>query len=298
MLPQGRYGVGIKRGLYLPPVADYPCINTMARFSCAMECKIAIVESLSDYELSTGGLLRDSLKGKNIDVTYSRVRDLAEFLQALHNVKLESRVHGIRRILHFEIHGTASGFSLADGSSVDWSYLKSDFQEINIAQQGHLKIVMAVCEGAWLGEIISATDRSPFMNLVGCPHKVYERSIARSFPSFYSLLANGASLEDAVRELNILQHGMNPDYEILDAERMFAIAYSKYLGVNSSPEALKARANAMATMLINEGHLRPEVRAYAVNAVVSHLQQNEECDFDRFREKFFMHDIFSENMAI
>jgi len=258
---------------------------------------VSVLESLPTGEPKTGKALADALTAEGRKVYYTFADTPALFLQAIQNTEALSRLHGERVALHIEAHGSDKGFHLADGAFVPWHTVKADIQRINVAQKNHLLVSMAVCRGFWLSEIINPTDTSPFSALVASENTVYVAGIQRGFPAFYRSVLSGATLSDALFELNIQQNGLNPDYRLVSSEQMFIKAYRHYVTQRSSPQFLLRRANAVFDVLRDGGILPEALRDKVCSAVVAHIKKEQEPKFEEFRETFFMHGVYPENMA-
>jgi len=164
---------------------------------------VTVVQSLPLEERATGASLADKLNADCDGVCCLRQVDtVSDFLRALREIREASEGELKGAALHFEIHGHAEGFQLANGSIVRWTDVEEEIREINIALRNNLLVTMAVCHGLWMMEIISGTNRSPFNSLVGCEHPIYEGGIEKGFPTFFSDILGGESVSNALIGLN------------------------------------------------------------------------------------------------
>jgi hypothetical protein len=256
---------------------------------------LVVIESLPRDEKATGTALVQHLNARGCEaVCFSADTELL-FIQAIQDAERRSRSLNQRVALHFEVHGDPLGFQLADGALVGWHRVKRDIQNLNFAQQNHLLVSMAVCSGLWLLSIMRATDVSPFGYLVAYQHELYETGIERGFPVFYESLFAGKSLEEAVHQLNLAQD--DADYRLVTSEKMFENVYRQYYEEQASPAVLRARANAVFDEGVRIGAFRPEARKAILDFYMSVMKAQQRPFFEKFREKFFMHDVYPGNQA-
>lgn len=257
---------------------------------------VAVIESLPPGETRTGENLVNHIRSERKEAWYYFADSAAKFIEAVQDVDRVSRSFNKKVALHFEAHGSDQGFELANGDFIPWHRLKRDIQNINFTQRNHLLVTMAVCEGLWLLEIISATDSSPFHSLIACQEVVYVSGIERGFKGFYSELLRGRDVATALAELNQVQ-SINPEFRLVTSEQMFAEAYGKYLRDLNTPEMIQVRFDTVFNELVRRKVFSPEQKQIVFDLYFKEVKGKEEESFVDFRAKFFMHDAFPENMA-
>lgn len=258
---------------------------------------VAIIESLPATEQKTGESLAEHLRAEGHEAVYLRVEKEVEFTRAIQEVERMSRSLGKRVALHFEVHGNEHGFGLASGELVNWSRVKQDIINLNFALKNHLLVSMAVCEGMWLLSIMRATDTSPFHSLISSQGTIYQRDIEKGFPVFYKALFAGLSLEEATQKLNVEAIRYGSEFQLTTSEETFAKVFEKYFREWCTPEAMYGRGNALCDFIASKGLYPGMPREKILDLYKQYFSSHEEPSFVEYRAKFFMHDVYPENMA-
>src|SRR4051812_13675597 len=92
---------------------------------------VAIIESLSPHEKKTGKMLCDHIKAQGREAIYLPVETGVQFTNAIQEVERMCRSLGKKAALHFEIHGSADGFTLPCGELVQWARVTQDITNLN-----------------------------------------------------------------------------------------------------------------------------------------------------------------------
>jgi len=264
--------------------------------SNALIQSLIVIESLPHGEKATGSALVNYLKSKGLDAVCYSVDTELLFVNAIQDAERRSRSLNQRVALHFEVHGTSLGFALANDAVVPWHRVKRDLQNLNFAQKNHLLVSMAVCSGLWLLFIMRATDVSPFGYLVASQEELAESGIERGFPVFYECLFAGQSVEDATHQLNLAQN--TDDYKVVSSEMMFARVWRKHFEEQTSPAFLRARAERVFDALVSMGIVQAGAKQAVLDVYMKTLKEQQEPFFEKFREKFFMHEAHPENLTV
>jgi len=178
---------------------------------------------------------------------------------------------------------------------VPWERVRQDIINLNFQLKNHLLVSMAVCEGTWLLSIMRATHTSPFNCLVSSQGLISMSDIKRGFPAFYDSLFPGDSLVEATHELNLAQNGSH--FILTTTEEVFTNVFRKYFSELCSPLAMEARSDNISRQLSELGVTDEELNRKLVQLYRDYVINGQEQMFEKYREAFFMHDAYPENMA-
>lgn len=134
---------------------------------------VAILESLPINERKTGRELFDRVlrpletKVTPLQVYYNLVTTRSQFFGGLNAVEAQLINKGKAPILHLEAHGTEDGIVLADGELVLWEELRAVLTSMNEKCGLNLLLVMAMCRGWYLIEIVSPISQGPRLGARG-----------------------------------------------------------------------------------------------------------------------------------
>jgi len=258
--------------------------------------QIVVIESLADGDLHTGRQIHEDLLtlkvaySRPFDIKYVKVTNSPELFSALATVLQDTKANGHRPILHFECHGSddEKGMVLADDSYVSWVDLKPILTDINIGCRCGLLILLSMCNGGCLVDIVSLIERAPCWGLIGPMKPVSAGNLLQGFAAFYRVLFSTLDGDLAIKELFRLSP--NTPYVFIPAEGFFRRAYSGYLRNYTTPDAYNARARKLSRMI-----RKTNPNGVGVGAMKRILKKNEKVAFEKFRGHFFMADLFPEN---
>lgn len=261
--------------------------------------KIVIIQTLTDSDLHTGTKIREDLETYNaafsrgLSIELIDARSKKEFFAVLVDIERQARVNAFFPILHIDAHGSSDneGIILSSGEFCGWSDLKPYFIKINIATKLNLLIVFSLCYGAYFSKHLVPPDRAPCWGLVGPTKAVTSEKLLRNFSAFYREIIETGNGNDAVRQLNECVSIDDIDYYFTTSLSFFRSVYIKYIKERCSKEAYDQRARKLrkrlkksnAKKLPGTGNLRRQ------------LKSSQRYYFERFREHFFMIDLFPEN---
>lgn len=274
---------------------------------------IYIVQSLDTDELPTGSYLDlfamqprvEGMKGSGLEfgAEVIDVATAADLLAFLERVRAEVEMMGRSPILHFEIHGSSDqkGLVLRSSEFVPWTSLLGPLTDINRATGNNLLLTLAVCHGAWLGTILSASRPAPFWALIGPSTSEYPIVLFPAFEAFYRTLLDELDGGKAVRELleaagaRSAKHSLS----VIHGERIFTRSFRRYVEEKCSPDAIAQRVAAIIA--------EQKQRASAQGATVPEAQWDRQAAdiaagladtrpmFEEYRRRFFMIDVCPEN---
>ena len=246
---------------------------------------VYILESLPTGEMHTGRQLANKLEkllGLAGAVRYSEVRSSQELKAKMVEIADDLMNTGEIPLVHLECHGrlAGDGIVLSSGEFLRWADLREPLSRINVGCGLHLLLVLGVCSGARILELVDATERAPIWGCVGPSKIVLAGEIQDGFAPFYATLFATSDLARALEEGR--KRGLAVD--AFPVERLFIKAYQIYLRDYFEPRTLWKRANAIGR---------------AVNAPMNWirrtLRRTREPFFERDRQHFFMTDLFPAN---
>jgi hypothetical protein len=265
--------------------------------------RIVIIQSLLSNDESTGTKLHEDLETLNafhdlgLEIDLINVHKSHELIEALNNIACRAREDGLNPLIHLEIHGSddATGLVLSSEDYVSWKDIKDPLTEINIACKLNLIVILAVCYGAHLMQIIQPTDRAPCWGLIGPSEKIESGLILKSFYEFYRTLIETGSGYKAIKALAKVneQSRLNSKYNFTNAEYFFKTVYLRYKEEECSPDAIARRARRMYRKLKKE----QGVGIRSVGQLKRHLIKSQEEYFYKYTNIFFMCDLYEENRS-
>jgi hypothetical protein len=244
---------------------------------------VHILESLA--EMHTGRRLAQALvalPGLGDAVRFAEVSSSGDLRAMLSSIAAEVSNTGEIPVLHLECHGREDGLGivLASEEFVPWKDLRKPLKEINTLCAVHVLLVLGICRGARILELVNPTERAPFWGYIGSDGLISAGAIEDAFPHFYATLFKTNDLVAAVKEL----WGRGLKLDALPVEHFFVQTYRAYLQNHFSTEKLSERALNIAR----------EVKVPIARARRD-LLASREPGFRKHRRHFFMFDLFPEN---
>jgi hypothetical protein len=265
-----------------------------ARFNC-----VAILDAVPDGELATARHLREELRdiaayrANGLKVRYFRVMQQSDLEAAFSRLEEEAKSSGLLPWVHLDAHGTPDeeGFVTADGSYVSWNALRALITPLNIATNINVVIVLAACYGGSFTKAIRANDRAPVLAVIGSTRKIAAGRVDVDFPAFYKTFFETGSLKSAIGALT--SRAEKTLYYRTTAERFFYDVWAGYKASECSEEAIALRARRIFRRLKREG----APRVPSVGHIKRRFRSKERESFERYRDMYFMYDLFPGNRS-
>ena len=254
---------------------------------------IAILDAIPDGELNTARRLREDIEVVAVSlnlqgmVKYFRIESVGAFEDALRSLVKEHQQNGLNPVLHIEGHGFGEkGIALPNGCCT-WEKFKKLVTPLNIEMRLNLLVVFATCYGGSFASAITTTDRAPVWGLIGPKGTKTAGQLQQDFVAFYRILFETKSGSQAV---NALSTG----YYRTSAEDFFLQVWREYKRSSfCSSKGLAERARRMyrqAKALKWQG-------VPNIGALKRLLRSAEPTLFAKYRDTYFMYDIYSENQS-
>lgn len=263
--------------------------------------KVCIIESVTSNDIACGSILYNNLKSdintRECELyTPSSGQDLFD---SLNRILKDIKLTGKYPILHFCMHGDTIGLEINNGDEVEWLQLKKILIDINVACHNNLLITLAVCEGAYLLNIIHPKDRSPFWGMIGNVEGVHQGQSPIAFTKFYKELLLSKQLASAFDILNLYhKEGINiklNTFSLVNSEMTFKKVYRKYKKNHLSSQALEHRAKKIMLKSKVGRHFSGMTRRQSIEKIQLDIFEKSQQEFIEMWEHFFMVDLYTEN---
>jgi hypothetical protein len=148
-----------------------------------------IVEWLSPNEQQTGRLLHEWMKDRRPGWSaYRHCKNKAQVIQAIQRAAIRAQRSEMVPVLHLEAHGGDDGLAPDDtGRSelLTWEELTDPLQQLNLASQCNLVVVVAACTGFAGIQALRRGPRAPAVALVGPDAPVMLSNLLWGAKEFY-----------------------------------------------------------------------------------------------------------------
>lgn len=257
--------------------------------------QILVVDSIPKGEYNTARRLFEDLEtyataySPSPAVRYVRVENAAEFLQCILIAKGNAEQHDIIPMLQIECHGHEDGFQFADRSLVDRDELKVPITELNVATGLNLMIAVAACTGGALAKVMRMGDRAPFWGLIGPTRMLTAGELQKAYAALYLTLLSTKSLADAVKAM---EQATAPGlFWRTTSQDLFEKVWRSYKSEHCTAAALEMRGRRMMDHLRESG----TSPLPSMDELLSRFIAYEPIAFARYRQTFFMCDIYPEH---
>ena len=257
--------------------------------------QILVVDSIPTGEYNTAKRLFGDLQtyvvaySPSPAVHYVRVETADEFIQRVLKCRKEAEEQDIVPMLHIECHGDEDGFQFADGSLADWDKLKLPITELNIATGLNLMVAVAACTGGALAKVMRMGDRAPFWGLIGPTQTLSAGELEKAYAALYLTLLSTKSPAKAIEAMDrATKPGM---FWRTTSQGLFEKVWTGYKKEHCTAAALELRANRMRDRLQQAG----VSSLPSTDELRSGLVDHEPIAFERYRQTFFMCDLFPEH---
>jgi hypothetical protein len=263
---------------------------------------IHVIESLPAETYRSGehlfrSLLEPTSRAKGYPaVTYSAPDDRVELIQCLSAIADQVERQPYRPLLHLEAHGEPNGLQVASGELVAWEDLRATLTRINRATGVHLSIVLSMCQGWAMTRLLRPDQPAPVFALIGPIVDVSADELYNAYDAFYQSSIYSEGRQSVLRALNGHRPPADWRFRVEFASEVFSESFARYLAVDCTPEALRARENEVVADLVRRRKLdlfgSAEARLYA-----RRLLTDQRSFFEYAKAEFFLCDEFPVNRA-
>ncbi len=250
---------------------------------------------MSNGEVKTGseiyGFIEAQIRENSLPIAtvFEQCESKVELLAILDNIHKEILSNNEYPWIHIECHGSEAedGLVLSNRDLVSWQELKPQLTKINLACKCNLMIVIAACSGANLLEVLQPVDRAPCWGLLGPTNELYSDDLLASYRTFYLNLLTVLNGDAALSALRKVIDERNLSFVFVSALDFFQKVYSGYLSEECTDKAYWRRAKRMKK--------EQRLQGVILQDLVLMLKKQEPDAFQKFRDNFFMYDLYPEN---
>jgi hypothetical protein len=260
-----------------------------------------IIESVRQNDVTSGAILCNQLKADPDALpcelfTPSGKKELFDVLQRILD---NTKQYNEAPIIHFCMHGDEVGLEMSNLDPVDWPELKTSLTEINTACRNNLFVTLAVCQGAYLLNIIHPKDRSPYWGMIGNVEGVHQGLSPIAFYEFYKELKATGQLAVAFDNLNEkhkqgIKTKLNP-FSIINSELTFKKTYLHYKKNHANVAELELRAKKIMKVAKIGKRFPGMTKKQSIEKVKTDIIIKSEKDFLDMWRLFFMVDLYPDN---
>jgi len=151
---------------------------------------IWIIEWLGSNDKRTGNLLHEWVQEQRSGWSaYYRAMSKQDVLSSIERAANRSNISEMNPLLHIEAHGDESGLGGPDGSGGEemliWDELTEPLQELNLATNCNLIVLVAACIGFAGIKALTKGPRAPAIAIIGPDAKIYENELLLATKEFY-----------------------------------------------------------------------------------------------------------------
>jgi hypothetical protein len=257
---------------------------------------IAILDAVPEGELSTALALREHLrdiadyKETGLRILYFKIERLEDLQDACIELLSEAESNNCRPWIHFDGHGNQNedGAHAANGEFISWMTFRDCITPINTQTNIGVVLTLSACFGGSFARSMRTTDRAPVLALIGPSTAALAGDLKLDFQSFHSKVFESKSILDAIAALTA--NAGDHLYYHTSVKWFFYEVWASYKLNQCNEKAIRARAVALRKKLKNT-----DARVPGVASVIRLLKREEEAHFDKYRDNFFMVDLFPEN---
>jgi hypothetical protein len=263
---------------------------------------IVVLESLPFGEQKTGTWLYDNVLKPWADahppfrVYFNAIDSKSQFLAALDAAEAQLFQNGSVPILHIEAHGDKEGIALSNGEHVRWEELRERLTLMNQVSGLNLLVVMAMCRGWWISQLLYPLRPSPAWGIIGPTEDVWDTDLRNAMEAFYRELLNSFNARAALDEMNKNKPYEKWEFILETAEVMYCRVFNHSVNVLCTPDQLSDRENEIVAEIVRRNNYHLEV-AYDARDRARHMLADHRQVFDFYRHSFFMLDSKPENAS-
>jgi hypothetical protein len=195
--------------------------------------KVYVIESLSPNERKTGTNIysdiieRKTWQNPDLKAELLTPKNRKEFVRSLEQIRCEVEGGEAWPFIHFEIHGSTDGLSLANGEDFTWKELYPHLKMLNLLNRNNLFVSLATCYGAHIFDVVNPLQTAPFYGYVGTWNKIGDRDLEVDFTEFFKEFLSSSSMTKAIQRLNENTGEKDSRYTVFHAEGLFDLIYDE-----------------------------------------------------------------------
>ncbi len=258
---------------------------------------IIILDAVPATEMQTARRLREDIEdasivvGRPLTVRREKIETITDLRKTLGDLKDELLRNPIYPWIHLDGHGVKdeTGFITANREYCKWAELNDLLTPINVILGLNIFLILSMCQGGSFATSIRSTDRAPVLGLIGPVREISSNDVIADYVPFYTTFIRTNSIKEALNSLDA-RHS-SPLYYRTDAETFFYEVWRSYKLNHCNPAALSVRAENIRAKINAEG----DPILYDVAMLEAQIKAREPAQFERFRDRYFMFDLYPEN---
>ncbi|MBQ4781805.1 hypothetical protein F9U38_14910 [Pectobacterium versatile] len=267
------------------------------QFDSSFSCNSVIwVTSLPDSELGpTRRMVEDmeSLKAEiSIGFQHIQVNSAIHLKDVLKELALHASEHGMRPLLHFDMHGSKEkGLYISQSSEyIAWHELYTNLQVLNKASGNNLVVIGAACFGLKAIMPIKLDKPAPFFVLLAPEEEVCVGFLEDNAVRFYRALFESGSLDTAY------SRNLSDEFKYFHCEKMLFIVVAKYIRAGCRGKSAQERREQLLTDVFSQGMDKTEANLKLVREKIKEGLKPEQSLLDKYAETFLIGRTCSFNM--
>lgn len=213
------------------------------------------------------------------------VRNHTDLFSLLDSIA-SSASEGLRPILHFDCHGSATdGLHLRPANEFSsWEDLAARLRAINVATQNNLCCVFATCFGMWLATQLRLSLPAPWYLVIAPENEISVGVLEERTAEFYREVFASANITQAYDRV------LKPDLDILLCKKVFVESLARHVAVNCRGDSGRQRKEAAVTAVLKRDGIVSPTRAQLAQArrEIRHKFQASQWVIDHFAGSFLI----------
>lgn len=252
-------------------------------FSCN---SVIWLSSLPDSELGpTRRMVEDmeSLKAEiSIGFQHIQVTSATHLKSLLEELAWRASEHGMRPLLHFDMHGNKEeGLYISQSSEYfSWNELYTNLQGLNKATGNNLVVIGAACFGLRSIMPIKLDKPAPFFVLLAPEEEVCVGFLEDNALRFYCDLFASGSLDAAY------SRHLSDEFKYFHCEKMLFIVVAKYIRAGCKGKSAQERREQLLTDVFSQGMEKTEANLSSVRKKIKEGLKPDQSLLDRYAKTF------------
>lgn len=226
----------------------------MVEFDSSVDCNSVIwLTSLPHEDLGPTRRMVEDMEllrtDSSIGFQYIQIKSPEHLTAILSELTLHAANHGMRPMLHFDMHGDKDkGMLICNEESeyVSWHKLITHLKELNKATHNNLIVVGAACYGLRAITSIKINDPVPFFVLLAPEGEVSLGFVEDNIPAFYRELFHSGELDPAYNKY------LSNELKYFHCERMLFLVLLKYIKSSCKGKSARERREYLLTEILSQ----------------------------------------------
>lgn len=164
---------------------------------------VAVLQSLTSGEPKTGKMLYDDIIARYCELKghgkyFFEINSKDQFTAVFDQILWLVLNDDLFPILHFEIHGSVSGFMLNNGEEITWKEFENYCRLVNVKTKNQLIITLATCFGSSIWKMIDVSKPAPYWGFLGPKESIFNQDLLEDFSEFYECLLTANNWNEAL----------------------------------------------------------------------------------------------------